>query len=226
MAAPGVWTSLRQAGVLLVGALLISGCSFAASSGSEPAASSSSRSSTASSSSTAAGSTSAAPTTGGVAATSGGSAGTSGASPTTSGPGAVGRCHTSELSASLQPGSPGAGQRYATLVLTNTSGGPCTIHGYGGLGLTGAGGAAVPTQQVRLADPAPETVTLAPGRSASAQLHWGAVSATGDATSGPCQPTPAALHVIPPDETASLSVPWTQGPVCDRGRIEQRAYAA
>jgi hypothetical protein len=31
--------------------------------------------------------------------------------------------------------------------------------------------------------------------------------------------------VIPPDETTSLSVPWTQGPVCDRGRIEERAYA-
>jgi hypothetical protein len=110
-------------------------------------------------------------------------------------------------------------------VLTNTSGAPCTIHGYGGLGLTDSNGTALPTQQVRLPDPPPGTVTLAPGGTASAELHWGAVTSTGDARSGPCQPTPAALHVIPPDETASLSVPWTQGPVCDRGRIEQRAYA-
>src|SRR5699024_1491084 len=43
------------------------------------------------------------------------------------------RCHTSELSASLTAGDPGAGQRYATLSLTNTSARTCTVFGYGGL---------------------------------------------------------------------------------------------
>ena len=43
------------------------------------------------------------------------------------------RCHTSELSASLPAGNPGAGPRYATLSLTNTSARTCTVFGYGGL---------------------------------------------------------------------------------------------
>jgi hypothetical protein len=137
----------------------------------------------------------------------------------------VDRCHTGELSGSLVPGSPGAGQRYATLVLRNTGGEPCTIHGYGGVGLVDADGSALPTRQVRRSDPAPATVTLQPGDTVSSQLHWGAVAGAGDASSGDCQPTPAALRVIPPDETAALSVPWTQGPVCEGGTLEQTAYA-
>ena len=31
--------------------------------------------------------------------------------------------------------------------------------------------------------------------------------------------------VATPDETAALSVPWTQGPVCEGGTLEQTAYA-
>jgi hypothetical protein len=122
------------------------------------------------------------------------------------------------------PGSPGAGQRYATLVLRNTSDGACTIHGYGGVGLVDAGGAALPTHQVRRSDPAPTTVTLQPGDTASSQLHWGAVPGAGDSSTGDCQPTPANLRVIPPDETDPLTVPWNQGPVCEGGTIEQTAY--
>lgn len=36
--------------------------------------------------------------------------------------------------------SAGAGNRYADLVVTNTSGRTCTLHGYGGLQLIGADG--------------------------------------------------------------------------------------
>ena len=140
-------------------------------------------------------------------------------------PAGVDRCHTSELAGSLVPGSPGAGQRYATLVLRNTGDVACTIHGYGGVGLVDGDGAALPTHQVRRSDPAPTTVTLQPGDTASSELHWGAVPGPGDSSSGDCQPTPAALRVIPPDETDPLSVPWTQGPVCVGGTIEQTAYA-
>ena len=146
-----------------------------------------------------------------------------GADGTTAG---VDRCHTSELGGSLVPGSPGAGQRYATLVLENTSDEACTIHGYGGVGLVDGDGHALPTRQVRRSDPAPTTVTLQPGDTVSSQLHWGAVPGAGDASSGDCQPTPADLQVIPPDETDALSVPWDQGPVCEGGTIEQTAYAA
>ena len=140
-------------------------------------------------------------------------------------PAGVDRCHTSELAGSFVPGSPGAGQRYATLVLRNTGDVACTIHGYGGVGLVDGDGAALPTHQVRRSDPAPTTVTLQPGDTASSQLHWGAVPGPGDSSTGDCQPTPATLRVIPPDETDPLSVPWTQGPVCVGGTIEQTAYA-
>jgi hypothetical protein len=36
---------------------------------------------------------------------------------------------------------------------------------------------------------------------------------------------PSALRVIPPDETEALSVPWGDGPVCEGGTIEEKAYA-
>jgi hypothetical protein len=111
------------------------------------------------------------------------------------------------------------------LVLTNRGGGPCTVFGFGGLGLVGPGGASLPTRQVRVTDPAPATVVLRPGGSVRADLHWGAVAGPGDAQSGNCQPVPVTLRVIPPDETTALSVPWGQGPVCEGGTIEQKAYA-
>ena len=47
-------------------------------------------------------------------------------------------CGTADLSAQLKAGSPGAGQRYATVVLTDMSTHACTIGGYGGLGLLGS----------------------------------------------------------------------------------------
>ena len=163
-------------------------------------------------------------------AASGGTAGTRSSSPaagsSTGSEGArVDRCHTGELTGSLVPGSPGAGQRYATLVLENTGGRTCTVHGYGGIGLVDSAGAPLPTHQVRVPSPAPTTVRLAPHESVRSQLHWSVVAGTGDSTSGPCQPTPAALQVIPPDETDHLSVPWGQGPVCEGGTIQQQAYA-
>ena len=123
-------------------------------------------------------------------------------------------------------GDPGAGQRHATLVLKDTGGQTCTIDGYGGLGLVDAAGRALPTRQVRVASPAPKLVTLKPGATVRAQLQWGAVPGTGDSATGDCQPTPAALQVIPPDETDALRVAWQGGPVCEGGTIQQSAYVA
>jgi hypothetical protein len=157
-------------------------------------------------------------------ATTGPAGGTSStATPTTAG--GVHRCHTSELTGHLVTGGAAAGQRYATLVLTDTGGQSCTVHGYGGLGLVDAAGHALPTHQIRDASPAPTTALLTPGRTVSSQLHWGAVPGPGDAQTGDCQPTAAALRVIPPDETDYLTVRWNLGPVCERGTIDQRAYA-
>lgn len=195
--------------------LAVAGCSFR---GSVTAAGTSAPSSAHRSSATH--SSSSAPAPSGTTSSSPGAA-----TPTGSEGGRVDRCHTGELTGSLVIGSPGAGQRYATVVLENTGGRTCTVHGYGGIGLVDSAGAPLPTHQVRVPTPAPATVTLAPHESARSQLHWSAVPGAGDSTSGPCQPTAAALQVIPPDETAHLSIPWNQGPVCEGGRIEQQAYA-
>ncbi len=220
--------SVRTVAVL-VAALSVGGCSFQASLHGVADVSSSPRPS-ASASGTTAGRSPTAPATPTASATPTGSATSTGLPPTapagsTSGtPNGPGRCRTADLSARLVPGSPGAGQRYATLVLTNRGGSPCTVFGFGGLGLVAPGGAPLPTRQVRLRDPAPATVAVQPGHSASAELHWSVVAGPGDAQSGNCQPEAATLRVIPPDETEALSVPWAEGPVCQGGTIEQQAY--
>jgi hypothetical protein len=207
--------SVRSA-VVLVAAACLCGCSFSGSVEGATGSSASSRSSA----SEAASSTTDEPSTG-----TGASASSTGAATDTSGAStALSRCHTGDLTASLQPGSPGAGQRYATLALTDSGDRPCTIHGFGGLGLAGPGGAPVPTKQVRVTDPTPGTITLRPGATATSQLHWGAVAGPGDTQSGNCQPVATTLRVIPPDETQALSVPWDQGPVCQGGTIEQKPY--
>jgi hypothetical protein len=123
------------------------------------------------------------------------------------------------------PGDSGAGQRYATVVLRNSGGSVCTIRGFGGIQLVDSGGRPLPTQQVRVQDPPMTLVRLAPGASASSELHWTVIAGPGDDQTGDCQPNPATLGVIPPDETEALSIPWSQEPVCGGGRIEQRAYA-
>src|SRR3954451_24349258 len=201
----------------VLGALALSGCSFKggiSAAGTTTAGSGHSSSASAGGSGATGGATGAAGTSGspGASSTAGGSA-NEGARPD--------RCHTSELTGRLAPGSPGAGQRFATLTLTDTGGQTCTIDGYGGLGLAGSDGHALPTRQVRTPSPAPALVTLHAGQAVSAQLHWGAVTGTGDAAPGPCQPTPPTLRVIPPDETDALSVPWSLGPVCEQGSIDQ-----
>jgi hypothetical protein len=132
-------------------------------------------------------------------------------------------CSTADLSVQLEPGSPGAGQRYATVVLTNSSSRTCTIHGYGGLALLGAPGQGVPTDVRRVADPAPQTVSLARGASARSLLHWG-VAPADDEPGTECEPTATAVVVTPPDQTSAALLPWTFGPVCQHGLIHQNAY--
>jgi hypothetical protein len=138
---------------------------------------------------------------------------------------AVAQCSTADLSAQLKPGSPGAGQRYATVVLTNTSGHTCTVGGYGGLGLLGAPRQGVPTDLHRVSSPAATTVTLAAGGSARSLLHWTAIAA-GDEPGATCQPTAATVVVTPPNQSTALLRPWSFGPVCQHGLIWQNAYVA
>ncbi len=145
--------------------------------------------------------------------------------PTAGAVGSVARCSTADLSAQLKAGSPGAGQRYATVVLTNTSTHSCTLRGYGGLGLLGAPGQGVPTDLRRSASPSPTTLTVSPGGSVRSALHWTVIAAA-DEPEGDCQPTAVTVVVTPPNQTTALLRPWEFGPVCQHGRIDQNAYVA
>ncbi len=148
-------------------------------------------------------------------------------SPSGSGtPAAGSRCGTADLTGSLRQLDAAAGNRYATLVLTNTSQRTCTLFGYGGIQLAAADRRPVVTMQVRDHTRPPATVRLQPGATASSLLHWGAVPSGSEPVMGACEATPALLLVIPPDEHDQLSVRWTFGPVCQRGKIDQRAYVA
>ncbi|MGP4021068.1 DUF4232 domain-containing protein [Saccharopolyspora sp. 5N708] len=139
-------------------------------------------------------------------------------------PNEVGRCHTSMLSGSLGQPDAGAGQRYADLVLRNSSNETCTLYGYGGVQLIDQSGQPLPTTMQRTPNPGPSLITLDPGETARAVLHWTAVPHEGEPTDGPCQPTPVRAEVIPPDETDPLSITWNSGPVCGFGAIDNSAY--
>ncbi|MEV0236010.1 DUF4232 domain-containing protein [Nonomuraea sp. NPDC050786] len=124
------------------------------------------------------------------------------------------RCVTGQLRASIGRIDPGAGQRNADLSLTNRSARTCSLYGFVGLIMIDGRGDALRTR-VRRDRVTPHRVTLNPGRSAQAGLHWGVIQTGGEKT---C-PTAARLMIIPPDESAHLEIPFT-ATVCDDGRID------
>ncbi|CAL9280584.1 DUF4232 domain-containing protein [Streptomyces sp. SudanB182_2057] len=128
-------------------------------------------------------------------------------------PGVPGRCHTSELSASVGTNRPGAGQFSFALVVTNSSRRTCTVHGFPGVAFVDAAGETVTPAPERATGEKPRTVTLAPGASA-----WSALTYTNPALTGVTTVIPAGLHVTPPDETASLPVRWAGGAVSNTGK--------
>ncbi|GAA4789229.1 DUF4232 domain-containing protein [Streptomyces ziwulingensis] len=118
-----------------------------------------------------------------------------------------GRCRTGELRAAVGRVDAGAGQRNFPVVLTNASRRTCTLYGYPGAAFTDASGRQLGPDPERDAA-SPETVTLAPGRSA-----WAALSFTSPEISGADTATPAFLLVTPPDEREPLRVAWQAGAV-------------
>ena len=152
----------------------------------------------------------------------------SGATPTpTSAPGdqpAGSRCTTSDLFAVFEPLGAAAGSQYGKILLTNHSESPCTIYGYGGIGLYSASGDPVPTHQMRDTSTPPVTVSLRPGDHAFSRLQWSDVPGTGESDTSACEPQAAQLRVIPPDETRALDAHWPGSPACQHGQIWQTAY--
>ncbi|KAB1990393.1 DUF4232 domain-containing protein [Streptomyces triticiradicis] len=121
--------------------------------------------------------------------------------------GGSGRCHTSELRASVGRNDPGAGQENFPVVLTNRSGRTCTVRGYPGAAFVDASGKQLGPDP-RRSPGTPTTVVLAPGHSA-----WSGLTFSNPGISGAATATPASLIVTPPDELDSLTVAWTQGEV-------------
>jgi hypothetical protein len=135
------------------------------------------------------------------------------------------RCHTSDLRASLLRQSPGAGQRYAHVQLTNISPHTCTIYGYAGAQLLGAEGHRVATDVVRDHSRTPHRIRLRHGRRAAAAWHWGAIAGSGEPVNGRCEPIAKTIEITPPDATRSLRIHWPYGPVCEHGRIFEHPFS-
>ncbi|MFF1448158.1 DUF4232 domain-containing protein [Streptomyces sp. NPDC058274] len=140
--------------------------------------------------------------------TGSGKATKSGSATASTGSGATGtRCHTSELNASVGRNDPGAGQENFPLVLTNASQRTCTLRGFPGAAFVDASGKQLGPDPKRSSG-SPTTITLAPGRSASAGMTF-----SNPEVSGAKSAMPAALLITPPDEKDPLKVKWTQGEV-------------
>ncbi|WP_309111884.1 DUF4232 domain-containing protein [Saccharothrix sp.] len=146
-------------------------------------------------------------------------------SPTTAAP-AVARCTAATLSGKVEPTDAGAGNRYGKFVVTNTGQAVCTLNGYSGFQLQDANGQPVPTDLQRTPNPGPSPVSLNPGASAAANLHWNVVPSGDEPVDKPCQPEAAGAAAIPPDETQPMRVAWGLGPVCGGGKIEISAFYA
>jgi hypothetical protein len=139
------------------------------------------------------------------------------AAPTTTGVGSS-TCLVGQLAVTLTPGSPGAGQRYATVTFTNNGTRACTMFGYIGMQLLGAGSSPIPTNVVRDTDQPKTTVTLAPGGKSFTTLHWAGIPVGSEGN--PCEPVPQQVQITPPNETHFLVAPWTQDSVCGHGTID------
>lgn len=139
--------------------------------------------------------------------------------PTTAGSGAS-PCATQQLSASLGMVGAGAGNRQVQVILTNHGSAACSMIGYVGMQLLGAGSQPVPTNVVRDGPGTPGMVVVAPGRQASGSLHWGAIAGSGESQTGPCEATPQQVEVTPPNQVQPRTIGWSFGPVCEQGRID------
>jgi Domain of unknown function (DUF4232) len=140
-------------------------------------------------------------------------------------------CSGADLKGSFDgvAGSAGAGQISYTLTLTNTSSAPCTVSGTPNATLLDNNGAALPTHivAVQAGQGAVGPVVLQPGKAAKTDARFSPdVSGTGDAQTGPCEPTAHVLRVTAPGGgtvDAPISPPTA---VCERGTLSFPAFTA
>jgi hypothetical protein len=115
------------------------------------------------------------------------------------------RCRTSHLKVALGQADGAAGSTSIPIVFTNTGSTTCTMYGFPGVSfVTGDSGQQVGSPAKRTGT-TPKTVTLAPGRSAHANLRTVQV---GNFDAAQCKPvTVRGFRVYPPDETAAVFLP-------------------
>ena len=119
-------------------------------------------------------------------------------------------CTTNDLTATLGPYTPNAGNIDQIIDFTNVSGATCTLYGYPGAALaTGTTSAAQVGAAADRTSSEPSLVTLARGGTANAQLE---IVDTGNYPPATCSPvSTSALQIYPPDQTTPmyLSYPTT-----------------
>jgi Domain of unknown function (DUF4232) len=129
---------------------------------------------------------------------------TSGATSTAPSQSAPAECATADLSARLSHGNGAAGTSYYQLELRNSSSTMCGERGYAGVSLLDSSGRQVGAAAARTGGSEP-SVSLAPGQIAYATL---AVAEAGDFPSSCTLVNTVKLRIYPPDQTASLTIPF------------------
>jgi hypothetical protein len=133
-----------------------------------------------------------------------------------------GKCKAADLSVSLgdkQGYDDSTGTFTRLLILTNTSGRVCTIESYPGVSYVSgpnSSGSQIGDSAFRPGGTRKQ-YTLRKGQEVSASVGFADVSRLEPAT---CQPTPVwGLRVIPPDDTESLYLPFTEFKGCANDKM-------
>lgn len=116
-----------------------------------------------------------------------------------------GRCTTANLSVRLGAAGGAAGSTYEPLLFTNKGSATCTLTGYPGVAFVAPStGKHVGAAATRNPQHAATTITLAPGKTASATLQ---IANEGNYPASTCKPTAVSgLRVYPPGATTALYV--------------------
>jgi hypothetical protein len=128
------------------------------------------------------------------------------------------RCTSAQVDTTIVPGSPGAGQRYASVQFTAKPGVTCNFQGSLPVSLAGAPGITVVNDN----SDAP-LVTISDGQSASMLLHWTGIESPEN------QVQPASVTIVAPSTTdprgvtsdPNITLPWTQGALDDSAQAHE-----
>jgi hypothetical protein len=122
------------------------------------------------------------------------------------------QCSPSMLSISVGQEQTGLGNRYLPLNFVNDSTTPCYLNGFPGVSFVDNNGNQIGNPAVESTWPHFGPVSLPPGASAQATLHFAVVGWYPPSTCVPV--TPAGIRVYPPGSFTSVIVPYNSEQVC------------